>query len=53
MLDTEGRIASWNPGAARIKGYDAADATRTVKIRYTVKNALRFFEEHLRAPRPE
>jgi PAS domain S-box-containing protein len=25
MLDTEGRIVTWNSGAARIKGYDAAD----------------------------
>src|SRR5277367_5354831 len=23
MLDTEGRVASWNSGAARIKGYQA------------------------------
>ncbi|WP_042556849.1 MULTISPECIES: PAS domain-containing hybrid sensor histidine kinase/response regulator [Pseudomonas] len=26
MLDTHGRIVSWNAGAARIKGYDAAEA---------------------------
>ncbi len=25
MLDAEGRVASWNAGATRIKGYDAAD----------------------------
>jgi PAS domain S-box-containing protein len=25
MLDTEGRVASWNPGAARIKGYETAE----------------------------
>ena len=25
MLDTEGRVVTWNSGAARIKGYDAAD----------------------------
>ncbi|HVX92234.1 MAG TPA: PAS domain S-box protein [Xanthobacteraceae bacterium] len=26
MLDPEGRIATWNPGAQRIKGYSAAEA---------------------------
>ncbi|PYU92464.1 MAG: Fis family transcriptional regulator [Acidobacteria bacterium] len=25
MLDAEGRVASWNPGAERIKGYSAAE----------------------------
>src|SRR5512144_2124496 len=25
MIDREGRITSWNPGAERIKGYRAAD----------------------------
>src|ERR1700755_2664711 len=25
MLDTEGRIQSWNPGAERIKGYTAGE----------------------------
>ena len=25
MLDAEGRVASWNPGAERIKGYTAAE----------------------------
>src|SRR5688572_10618775 len=25
MLDTEGRIVTWNSGAARVKGYDAAE----------------------------
>jgi len=25
MLDPEGRVSSWNPGAERIKGYSAAD----------------------------
>src|SRR5207302_5480847 len=25
MLDTEGRVASWNPGAERIKGYRAEE----------------------------
>jgi formate hydrogenlyase transcriptional activator len=25
MLDTEGRVASWNPGAERIKGYQAEE----------------------------
>ena len=25
MLDVEGRVASWNPGAERIKGYTAAE----------------------------
>ncbi len=25
MLDIEGRVVTWNRGAARIKGYDAAD----------------------------
>jgi PAS domain S-box-containing protein len=26
MLDSEGRVASWNPGARRIKGYEAEEA---------------------------
>jgi PAS domain S-box-containing protein len=26
MLDTEGRVASWNAGAARLKGYTAVEA---------------------------
>lgn len=25
MLDAEGQVASWNPGAERIKGYTAAE----------------------------
>jgi PAS domain S-box-containing protein len=29
MLDTEGRISSWNAGAERIKGYTAAEAIGT------------------------
>src|SRR3954470_19268158 len=25
MLDTEGRVSSWNPGAQRFKGYEASE----------------------------
>jgi PAS domain S-box-containing protein len=42
MLDTEGRIASWNGGAHAIKGYDATEVLgRPIDIFYTEEALLR------------
>lgn len=41
MLDLDGRIVSWNAGAARIKGYDAAEAIgQHLSIFYTDDDLL-------------
>lgn len=34
MLDPEGRITSWNPGAERLKGYEAVDVIGTSFARF-------------------
>jgi PAS domain S-box-containing protein len=46
MLDTEGRVSSWNMGAQRIKGYKASEIIGTHFSRF-------YPEEDLRAGKPQ
>src|SRR2546430_7872554 len=47
MLDPEGRVASWNPEAERIKGYEAAEIIRQDLSRfYTPEDRQRGQPQH-------
>jgi len=55
MLDTQGRVASWNPGAQRIKGYRADEIIgEHFRIFYTAESRQRQWpDEELRRARDE